>query len=150
MRVTVNASPQRRKFPNALGDTARVMSEENVKVVLEAFRCFEADDFEGLVSVYHPDSRITAPEGWPEQGPFEGRDAVIGQFRRLKADWGAQGYSDLDVAVDREGWVVFTFRLDARGAESGIATSSNMAVACRVRDAQITEGHYLETAGLSE
>jgi ketosteroid isomerase-like protein len=133
------------------------MSEENVEVVLEVFRRFQANDFDGLVALYHPDSRITAPEGWPEPGPFEGRDAVIGQFRRLAADWGEQGFSHIELAADRADWVVFTFQWDVRGAESGIAATSKMAVACRLEGAQIAEGHYrwsreeaLEAAGLSK
>jgi limonene-1,2-epoxide hydrolase len=64
------------------------MSEENVEVVLEGIGRFEASDFEGVSRRWHPDSWITGPEGWPERGPFEGRDAVLGQFRRLAADWG--------------------------------------------------------------
>jgi hypothetical protein len=67
------------------------MSQENVEVVVEGIRRFEASDFEGVSRRWHPDSWITGPEGWPERGPFEGRDAVLGQFRRLAADWGETG-----------------------------------------------------------
>ena len=49
------------------------MSRENVEVVLETFRCFEREDFQGLSRCYHPDSRIISPDRWPEPGPFEGR-----------------------------------------------------------------------------
>jgi hypothetical protein len=30
----------------------------------------------------------------------------IGQFRRLTADWGQQGVSDVKVVADQSGWVV--------------------------------------------
>ena len=73
------------------------MSEEDLEVVLEGIRRFEASDFEGVSRRWHPDSWITGPEGWPERGPFEGRAAVLGQFRRLAADWGEHRVSEIQV-----------------------------------------------------
>jgi SnoaL-like domain len=95
------------------------MSQENVEVVLEGIRRFEASDFEGVSRRWHPDSWITGPEGWPERGPFEGRDAVLGQFRRLAADWGEHRVSEIQVVADRADWVVVTFRWEVRGERSG-------------------------------
>jgi ketosteroid isomerase-like protein len=133
------------------------MSQENVEVVLDAFRRFETLDFDRAERRWHPDSRITAPEGWPEPGPFEGRDAVFGQFRRLAADWGEQRFSDVEVVTDRGGWVVLTFRWEVRGGQSGAATATPFAAAYRVNDGRISEAHFrwtpeqaLEAAGLPE
>jgi ketosteroid isomerase-like protein len=133
------------------------MSEENVEVVLEGIRRFEAFDFGGVSRRWHPDSWITGPEGWPERGPFEGRDAVLGQFRRLAADWGKNRVSSIQVVADRADWVVVTFRWEVRGERSGAATASNLAAAYRLREGKISEAHFrwtpedaLEAAGLSE
>jgi len=133
------------------------MSQENVAIVLEGFRRFEAFDFDGATTLWHPHSRVTGPEGWPEPGPFEGRAAVIGQFRRLAADWGQHGISNVEVVADRAGWVVVTFRWEVQGGKSGAATAANLAGAYRVHDHQIIEAHFrwtpdqaLEAAGLSE
>jgi hypothetical protein len=61
------------------------MSEENVEVILEQIRRFEANDVPGAISLWHEDGRMTGPEGWPEPGPFEGRDAVTDQARRRES-----------------------------------------------------------------
>ena len=126
-------------------------------MVLEGLRLFEAFDFDGMARLWHPDVRITAPEGWPERGPFEGRNAVYGQFRRLAADWGKQSISDVDVVADRAGWVVLTFRWEVQGVRSEVATATQIAAAYRVKDGRISEGHFrwkreeaLEAAGLLE
>jgi len=129
------------------------MSERNVEMVLEAIRLFEAADF-GRVDLWHPDCRITAPEGWPEQGPFVGRDAVIAQFERLAADFGEQTL-EIKTTSARDDWVVIEFEWTTRGSSSGAETQLQMAAAFRVQEDQLIEGHYrwsraaaLEAAGL--
>jgi ketosteroid isomerase-like protein len=133
------------------------MSEENVELVLEGLRRFQAFDFTGATALWHPDSRITGPEGWPEPGPFEGRDAVLEQFRRLAADWGQQRVSDVEVVAERAGWVVLTFRWEVLGDQSGAPTTATFAAAYRVEEGRIREAHFrwtpeqaLEAAGLSD
>jgi ketosteroid isomerase-like protein len=132
------------------------MSEENVEVVMEGIRRFESFDLDGVTCLWHPEGRFTGPEGWPEPGPFEGRDAVIGQFRHL-ADWGQQRVSDVDLITDPGDWVVVTFRWEVEGEKSGAGTAASFAAAYRVNDRRISEAHFrrapeeaLEAAGLSE
>jgi hypothetical protein len=105
------------------------MSREIVEVALENFRRFEDLDCDGATLLWHPEGRITGPEDWPEPGPFEGRDAVIGQFRRLAADWGQNSVSGLEVVADRGDWVVVAFRWEVRGERSGAASAASMAAA---------------------
>ena len=126
-------------------------------MVLEGLRLFEAFDFDGMARLLHPDVRITGPEGWPERGPFKGRNAVLEQFRRLAADWGTQRISDLDVVADRASWVVLTFRWEVQGIRSEVATATQLSVAYRVKNGRISEGDFrwkreeaLEAAGLHE
>jgi ketosteroid isomerase-like protein len=135
----------------------RAVSQDNVAVVLEGIRLFEAFDFDGMARLWHPDVRITGPEGWPERGPFEGREAVFEQFRRLAADWEKHHLSDAEVIADRAGWVVLTFRWEVQGVRSGVATATQMAAAYEVEDGRISEAHFrwkrdeaLEAAGLCE
>jgi SnoaL-like domain len=132
------------------------MPRESVDVVLEGIRLFETSDFEGVARLWQPDSWITGPENWPEPGPFEGREAVVGQFRRLAADWGDHHVSDLAVVADRSSWVVITFQWEVRGDRSGAATTANLAAAYRLTNGQMCEAHFrwtaaqaLEAAGLS-
>jgi ketosteroid isomerase-like protein len=133
------------------------MSKDNVAVVLEGLRLFEASDVDGMARLWYPDVRVTAPEGWPEPGPFEGRNAVFGQFRRLATDWERQSISEVDVVADRAGWVVVTFRWEVQGVRSGVATATQMAASFQVTDGRISEAHFrwkseqaLAAAGLLE
>jgi ketosteroid isomerase-like protein len=133
------------------------MSQENVEIVLEGIRRFESFDLDGVTRLWHSDGRITGPEGWPERGPFEGLDAVIGQFRRLAADWGRQRVSDMEVITDPGDWVVVTYRWEVEGNKSGADTAASFAAAYRVSDRRMSEAHFrwtpeqaLEAAGLSE
>ena len=133
------------------------MSQEDVDVVLQGFPLFEAEDFDGLTRLWHPDGRVTAPGSWPEPGPFEGRDAVIEQFRRLASDMGQHRFREVAVLAEGGSWVVVGFIWDVRGAGSGAAIASKMACAYRVHDGSIIEAHFrwtpeeaLEAAGLSD
>jgi ketosteroid isomerase-like protein len=133
------------------------MSEENVRLALQGFPLFEAEDFDGLTRLWHPDGRVTAQDDWPEPGPFEGRDAVIEQFRRLASDMAEHRFREVTVLAADDDWVVISFVWDVRGAASAAPVASKMAAAYRVQSNQIVEAHFrwtpqeaLEIAGLSE
>jgi ketosteroid isomerase-like protein len=133
------------------------MSRENVEAVLPAFHLLEANDFEQWAALWHPEARATAPTGWPEPGPFVGRDAIVRQFERITADWQEHHFEDIELVADSGDWVVFTYRWHARGRTSGINTRFDLAVASRVQDGRTIEAHFrwnrdeaLEAAGVSE
>jgi ketosteroid isomerase-like protein len=132
------------------------MSQENVEIVLEFLRLAEAVDVEGAAALMHPEITGTAAPGWPEQGPFEGRDAALAEIKRL-TDWGENRITDIDLVADEGDWVVVAYRWHVRGAGSGIATELDVAAAVRVKEGRIIEWHNrwsrdeaLEAAGLSE
>ena len=129
------------------------MSQENVDVVREGFRRFEAGDVESLAELYAPDAIVFAPEGWPEVGPFVGREAVMAQFTRLMEDWTDNRPVWLDATAAGE-WVVVRFDWHVRGAESGLAGRLGISGAYRIADGKIAEVHFtwdyaqaLEAAG---
>ena len=65
------------------------MSEENVEVVRRTFAAWNAGDMDALRELHDPDVIVRAPKGWPEPGPFVGREA----FMRNRADartWDAE------------------------------------------------------------
>ena len=133
------------------------MVQENVDIVMEGFRRFEDFDIERANEFWHPDARITGPEGWPEPGPFEGRDAIMRQFQRLVEDWGRNRISNETVLKESGEWVVVSFRWETEGGKIGAATTVDFAGAYRIKDGKIIEGHFrwtpdeaLEAAGLSE
>ena len=117
------------------------MPEQNVEVVLESFRRFDDNNLEAAEELWSPQARVAAPDGWPEPGPVEGRDAVMRQFERLRAD-AAQSRIEVEVLEAGDEWVVVAFRWYVTGARSGIETVMDGAAAFRVVDDQISEGHY--------
>jgi ketosteroid isomerase-like protein len=132
------------------------MSEENVEIVLEYLRGVEANDIEGVAALMDPEITATAVPGWPEPGPFVGRDANLAEIKRL-TDWGKSRFTDIDVVADEGDWVVVALRWHVRGAGSGISTHFDGAVAVRVKEGRAIEWHNrwsrdgaLEAAGLSE
>lgn len=133
------------------------MSEANVEIVLECARRYEAKDFEGFAALCHPECRATPADGWPEPGPFVGRNAVVAQYERLAADWSEHHIGEMEVVADTGDWVVMTYRWNGRGMASGIETHIDVASAFRVEDGLLREMHNrwdttdaLEAAGLSE
>jgi hypothetical protein len=81
------------------------MSGENVEFVLEGFRLAEANDLEAIAARTHPEVRGSAVRGWPEPGPFVGRDAALAETKRL-IEWGENRFTDFDVVADEGDWVV--------------------------------------------
>jgi uncharacterized protein len=80
------------------------MSEENVEVVRAAYEAWNEGDMDAFRELYHPDIVMRAPEGWPEPGPFVGREAVMRQWHQLRTTWDsdtAEPISDFVEAADR-------------------------------------------------
>jgi len=114
----------------------------NAEIVSEAFRRMEAADFDAFGELWHADALSTAAEGWPEQGPFNGREAIVTQFTRLFADWSENEFQDIKILKDEGDWIVFTFVWETRGAGSGLAAHFDLAGAFLVEDGKVLEGHF--------
>jgi len=130
------------------------MQEEPTKVVTELFR--RADDLDRMATLWDSQARVTPAPGWPEPGPFVGREAIIQQFERLFADWSENRFEEIEVAADSGDWVIATWVWVARGAASELEMRSNLAATFRVQNGKVAEAHFgwnreeaLEAAGLS-
>jgi ketosteroid isomerase-like protein len=44
-------------------------------------------DEEAMRAGLHPDVILRTPEGWPEPGPYVGREAVLRQWRQFRETW---------------------------------------------------------------
>ena len=80
------------------------MSQENVEIVRAGNEAWNAGDMDALRELYDPDVILRMAEGWPEPGPYVGRDAVIRQWERQREAWDAQtleSISDFGHAGDR-------------------------------------------------
>jgi ketosteroid isomerase-like protein len=73
------------------------MSQENVEVVRAAVAAWNADDADAFGELIAPDIVMQAPEGWPEPGPFVGREAAMRQFAQLRETW---AFDTLEVTGD--------------------------------------------------
>jgi ketosteroid isomerase-like protein len=132
------------------------MSEANVEIVLAALQDFNQRRRVNP-ALWHDDSRLTGPEGWPERGPWRGKPDVLRQFDRLFEDFSKFAIEDVQVIGHDGDWVAIAYRWHTRGIGSGIEDVTDMTVAFRIRDGRFTEAHYrwtreqaLEAAGLAE
>jgi len=98
------------------------MSQENVEVVRAAFAAWNARDMDAFRDTYDPDVIVRAPEGWPEPGPFVGREAVMRQWEQQRETFDADALepiTDFLHAADRV-VVRFIWRGVGHGPESSM------------------------------
>jgi ketosteroid isomerase-like protein len=65
------------------------MSAENVDVVRRGFEAWNVGDMDALRELYDPEVIWRPPEGWPEPGPYVGREAVLRQLEQWRETWDA-------------------------------------------------------------
>jgi ketosteroid isomerase-like protein len=129
------------------------MSQENVEVVRAIFEAWNAGDL--APELYDPDVIVRNDEGWPEQGPFVGREAVMRQFEQLRGTWDADAFeliSDFTDIGDR-----VAVRFIWRGAGSGPNLNLELTGVYTVRKGRVLgieffwdHAEALEAVGLSE
>lgn len=114
---------------------------EHTAVAVEAARLFNAADWDALREMNAANSTMWPPEGWPEPGPFEGREAVLGEFRRLRDAFAEHDLTVLSMLA-RGAWVVARYRWVVTGAGSGAPAAVEISAALRFEDARIVESHF--------
>jgi ketosteroid isomerase-like protein len=136
----------------------RAMSEENVETVRAAFDAWNAGDMDAWEDFLPPDVIWRPPLGWPEPGPFIGREATLGQVQRLRGAWDASTLDPTSDFLDADDRVVVRFAWSGRGHGPQMPQSM-MEVTCvyTVRKRKISAFEFfwdhaeaLEAAGLSE
>jgi ketosteroid isomerase-like protein len=135
-------------------DTARAMSEENVEIVRDYLRAWNAGDMEGVRELYDPDAVMVVVPDWPEPGPFVGRDAVMQQLSQARDAFESDSLeflSDL-VAVGNRVIVRVAWHGVGRGPQSDMEWTNVFTI----RDSRILNVEYfwdhaeaLEAAGLT-
>jgi hypothetical protein len=131
------------------------MSVEKVELALESVRRFKPN-LEEWAKLWHPETRMTVPAGWPEPGPFIGLEEVKHQFEQGTGNWSDFRIEDVEVVADSGPWVVLTYRVHTVGATSGLESDFNLAATYRIQDGLLSEVHLrwgiddaVEVAGLS-
>jgi ketosteroid isomerase-like protein len=90
-RFTTYTDPDEARAPaeRLAQERGTAVSQANVEVVRSCFVAFNAGDMDCLRDMYDSDVVIRRElEGWPETGPFVGRDAVMRQWERSREPWG--------------------------------------------------------------
>src|SRR4029450_517552 len=131
------------------------MWKENVEIVRAAFETWDAGDIDAFRELYDPDVIVRPPEGWPEPGPFVGREAMIRQFQQARETWDAEALEpigDFIHAADR-----VAVRATWRGAGHGPNLNIEWTIVCTVRKGRVIYQEFfwehaeaLEAVGLSE
>jgi uncharacterized protein len=131
------------------------MSEENVEVFRAAFEAWNAGDMAAFRELCDPDITMWPPEGWPEPGPFVGREAVMREWHQLRETWDSDALepiSDFIEAADR-----VLVRQVWRGVGQGPQSNIELTNVITLRDGKIIYQEFfwdhakaLEAAGLSE
>ena len=75
-----------------------------MRVVRSVFELWNAGDMDAIRDLCDPDVEWRGPPGWPEPGPYVGRDAVMRQLEQLRSTWDSNAFeltSDFIDAADR-------------------------------------------------
>jgi ketosteroid isomerase-like protein len=113
-----------------------------VAVVRAWVRTWNAGDMEAFRELHHPDVVVHAPEGWPEPGPFVGREAAMRQYEQLRDTWETEQRAEIvgdvveagDRALVRGIW---------RGVGHGFESAIEWTVVYGFREGRIVLIEYL-------
>ena len=131
------------------------MSQENVEIVRAFFEAWNAGDMDALREMQDPDVIQRPPKGWPEPGPFVGREASMRQFEQLRDTWDSDTARPISAFIDIADHVLVRYLWHGlgEGPESNIELTSLSSV----RKGKIFYLEYfwdhaeaLEAVGLSE
>jgi ketosteroid isomerase-like protein len=132
------------------------MSQENVEVLRRCFDLANDGDLDAVADLYDENAVLHAIEGWPEPGPWYGRAAILGEFRRLWEDF-VEGKLEITEIDDHNDWVLVKGVWHVQGYRSRVGGTFANTLAARLRSGKIVEARYywdhaeaLKAAGLAE
>jgi ketosteroid isomerase-like protein len=96
------------------------MPIQELQLMRRATDRFNAADLDGFADMLVPDVTMTPDPSWPEQGPFEGREAVMAFVGTWVEDWESVQLK-VDGMEERGDWVVSRCRWLTEGRASGVA-----------------------------
>src|SRR4051794_27415525 len=131
------------------------MSQENVEIVRASFEAWNAGDMDAVREGYDPDALLRTPEGWPEPGPFLGREATMRWFEQSREAFDADDLEPISDFIDAADRVVVRFIWHGVGV--GPESRMEMTGVFTVRKGKILGVEFfwdhadtLEAMGLSE
>jgi ketosteroid isomerase-like protein len=132
------------------------MSQENVEIVKAVFETWNAGEMDAFRELYDPDVIVRTAEGWPEPGPYVGREAAMRFFTEQLGDaWDANTLVPINDFIDAGDRVAV--RYIWRGAGHGPDLNMEVTLVFTMRKGRIFYQEFfwdhaeaLEAAGLSE
>ena len=131
------------------------MSQENVEIMRAGFAAWNAGDMDAVRETYAPEVIMRTPAGWPEPGPYVGREAVLRQLDQNRATWDADTFEPTSDFIDAADRVVV--RAIWHGTGHGPDSDIEFTHVFTLRERKIVFVEYfwdhseaLETLGLSE
>jgi ketosteroid isomerase-like protein len=131
------------------------VSQENVEILKASIAAWNAGDMDALRELHHPDAVVRSVEGWPEPGPYVGREAVLRQWQQQREAFDEDVLVPIGDFIDAGDRVVVRFVW--RGAGRGPDTDLEMTQVVTMRKGKIFYREYfwdhaeaLEAAGLEE
>ena len=131
------------------------MSQQNVEVVKAGFEAWNAGDMDAFRALCDPGVIWRGPEGWPEPGPYAGREAVMRQVEQLRETWDSDSFeliSDFFDVGERVA-VRFIWQTAGHGPESNLELTGVYIVRkgrCVAIEFFWDHAEALEALGLSE
>ena len=128
------------------------MSQENVKVVREAWDAYSGGDYDRIAGFHDPHIVVVTLE----DGALYGNDAVLANYERWDEAWeGAE--TTLEEVIGHGDRVFVAARFHGRGRASGVEVETRLYEVYTVRDGKVlrideyaTRDEALEAAGLRE
>ena len=131
------------------------MSQENVKVVREAWEASERHESEAIFALYDADVEIQGPFGLDDR-VFRGLTGVQEFWRDWLASWG-EFESDVEEWVDAGDDVIAVMHVWGQGKRSGVPVETRQSHVWTVRRGKLwrlrvyhTKDEALKVVGLSE
>jgi ketosteroid isomerase-like protein len=128
------------------------MSQENVKVVREAWDAYSGGDYDRIAGFHDPHIVVVTLE----DGAVYGNNAVLANYERWDEAWeGAE--TSLEEVLGHGDRVFVAARFHARGRASGVEVETSLYEVYTVRDGKVlrideyaTRDEAVEAAGLRE
>ncbi len=128
------------------------MSQENVKVVREAWDAYSGGDYDRIAGFHDPHIVVVTLE----DGAVYGNNAVLANYERWNEAWeGAE--TTLEEVIGHGDRVFVAARFHARGRASGVEVETRLYEVYTVRDGKVlrideyaTRDEAIEAAGLRE
>jgi ketosteroid isomerase-like protein len=123
-------------------DTFESVSSENIDLVRRTFELFNAGDFDSVADQFAPDGEVRPAPGFPEAGPFKGRDQIRRFYAGLREGWKPGARVILRELRETGDEVLVSFQWRGTGETSGIETASDWTAVVTIRDGQIVHADY--------